>query len=128
MIVKSKTIKKKNSFQDIFFSVLIAIFLFGMIGFLIVSNFKINQRRGELLGQINSLEKEIQALEEKNKELQTGISDTEKESFWEEKLREQGYKKPGEEAVVVLPPQEQNPTSTEKAKSFWEKFLEKIGF
>jgi len=128
MITKIKKIKKENSFQNIFFSVLIAIFLFGMVGFLIISNFKINQRRSELLGQISSLEEEIQELEEKNKELQAGISNTETESFWEEKLREQGYKKPGEEAVVVLPPEEQSPTSTQETKSFWQKFLDKIGF
>ncbi len=81
-----------------------------------------------MLERIESLKKEAQVLEEKNKELQAGILQTETESYWEERVREQGYKKPGEEAVVVLPPQEEKSTSTEKEKSFWQRFLEKIGF
>ncbi len=128
MIAKNKKTKKDSNFQTIFFSLLIGIFLLGSVGFLIISNFKINQKRGELTNKIESLKKEVQALEEKNKQLQAGISQTESESYWEEKAREQGYKKPGEEAVVVLPPEEKSQPSDEKEKSFFEKILEKIGF
>ena len=127
MLTHFKKIKKESTFQNIFFSIMIGIFLFGIIGFLLISNFKINQKRSQLFGQIESLEREIQVLEEKNKKLEAGISQTGEESYWEEKAREQGYKKPGEESVVVLPPEESS-TSTEKEKGFWEKFLEKIGF
>ncbi len=127
MIAKNKKTKKDSNFQTIFFSLLIGIFLLGSVGFLIISNFKINQKRGELTNKIESLKKEVQALE-KNRQLQAGISQTESESYWEEKAREQGYKKPGEEAVVVLPPEEKSQSSNEKEKSFFEKILEKIGF
>ena len=50
------------------------------------------------------------------------------EKNWEEKAREQGYKKPGEEQVVVLPPEEENQTPLEEEKSFWQRILEKLGF
>lgn len=125
MLTRFKKIKKESAFQNIFFSIMIGIFLFGTIGFLIISNFKINQKRSQLFGQIEKLEKEIRLLEEKNKELEAGISQTGEESYWEEKAREQGYKKPGEEAVVVLPPEGSSPF-IEKEKGFWEKFLDPV--
>jgi len=119
---------KRDSRQAIFFSALIGILVLGIISFLVVSNLKINQRRTELIERIESLRKEIQALDEKNENLRAGISRTQDESYWEEKVREQGYKKPGEEAVVVLPPEEYKEEPNEKEKSFWEKILEKLGF
>ena len=128
MVAKNRKIKKEGTFQNILFSILIGILFLGAVSFLIVSNLKINQKRTELTEKIESLKKEIQILEEENKKFQAGISQTEKESYWEEKIREQGYKKPGEEAVVILPPEEEKSTSTEKEKNFFEKFLEKLGF
>ena len=119
---------KRDSRQAIFFSALIGILVLGIISFLVVSNLKINQRRTELIERIESLRKEIQALDEKNENLRAGISRTQDESYWEEKVREQGYKKPGEEAVVVLPLEEYKEEPNEKEKSFWEKILEKLGF
>lgn len=119
---------KKDSWQTIFFSVLIGILVLGIISFLVVSNLKINQRRTELIERIELLRKEIQALDEKNERLRAGIIQTQDESYWEEKVREQGYKKPGEEAVVVLPPEGYKEEPNEKQKSFWEKILEKLGF
>lgn len=81
-----------------------------------------------MLGQISNLQKEIQATEEKNAKLKEGISQTGKDAYWEEKIREQGYKKPGEEQVVVLPPQDSSITPLQEQKNFWQKILEKIGF
>ncbi len=128
MIPKGRKIKKGSTFQNIFFPILMGILFFGIIGFLVISNLRINQKRGEMLGKIDLLKAEIQTLEEKKKELEAGISQTGQESYWEEKAREQGYKKPGEEAIVVLPPQEEKATSTEEQKNFLEKILQKLGF
>lgn len=96
------------------------------IGFLVFSNLNISRKRAKLNAQITSLKKEIQVLEEKSKELQAGIIKSEDESYWEEKIREQGYKKPGEEVTVVLPPE--NPPTEEKKeeKGFWQKLLDPI--
>ncbi len=128
MIAKIKKTKKEGKFQDVFFSLFLVIFFFGSIGFLIVSNYRINQKRSEMLSKIESLKEEIGTLEEQNEDLQAGISHATSVSFQEEKIREQGYQKPGEQNVVVLPPENKTVTSTEKSKNLLEKLLEKIGF
>ena len=119
---------RNDSHQTIFFPILIGFLLVLVIGFLIFSNLKINQRRTELITKIEDFKKEIQILEEKNQELQAGITQTENESYWEERIREQGYKKPGEEQVVVLPPAEGKEGKTGGQESLWQRILEKIGF
>jgi cell division protein FtsB len=106
MIQKIKRIRKGSSYQNIFFLILIGSLLIFVIGFLAFSNLKISQRRAELITKIEDFKKETQLLEKKIQELQAGIVQTESEEYWEERIREQGYKKPGEEQVVVLPPGE----------------------
>ena len=127
MAVKTKKREKEGSFQNIFFSVLIGVILLGAIGFLIVSSLRIDKKRTEMTERIDELREEIRLLEERNEDLRAGIIDTESDVYWEEKMRERGYKKPGEEAVVVLPPEETKEEQAE-GKSLWQKFLDKIGF
>lgn len=122
-----RRIRKESPYQTIFFSVLIGIITFGLIGFLVISNWKINQRRAELQSKIESLKKEIQILEEKNQKLRAGILETTKESYWEERIRQEGYKRPGEEQVVVLPPEKSQVKEVREPKNLWQKFLEKLG-
>lgn len=95
---------------------------------MIFSSLKINKKRGELTDRIGQLQNEIRALEEKNSQLKAGISQTEQEIYWEERAREQGYKKPGEEQVVVLPPAGTKEEAVQGQKTLWQKFLDKIGF
>ena len=139
MIAKNRKIKKDKRFQSIFFSVLIGVFLFAVIGFFIVSNLRISQKRGELVEKIEELKKEVQLLEERNEQLKSGITQTESDAYWEAKIREQGYKKPGEEAIVVIPPEEKNDSTGSGEnnifenllnfiRNFWESLSEKIGF
>jgi len=128
MIAKKRKLEKGGALQTVLYSVLIGAFLLLVVGFLVISNFKINQRRGELISQIEELDREIQVLQERNENLKAGIVQAETDIYWEEKLREQGYKKPGEEQVVVLPPENGKATSTVEEKNIFEKFLEKIGF
>lgn len=125
MIAKQKKYKK-GSWQTVFFPTLIGVLVLVIIGFLIFSNLKIIQKRAELTAKIEPLKEEIQILEEKIRELRAGITQTETETYWEERVREQGYKKPGEETVVVLPPEEENQESLEKEKSFWQKLLDPV--
>jgi len=127
MISKSRRFKK-SSHQTIFFSILIGSLLVLVIGFLTFSNLKISQRRTDLTAKIGDLKKEIQILEKKNQELRAGITQTESESYWEERIREQGYKKPGEEQVVILPGEEGEEGKTGGQKGLWQRILEKIGF
>ena len=103
------------------------VLLVGVFGFLIFSNWRISQKRSVLKEQIEVLKKGIQAAESRRLKLEAGILDTEKESYWEGKIREQGYKKEGEEQVVVLPPNESEKSAATE-KNFWQQFLQKFGF
>jgi len=125
MISKSRRFKK-SSHQTIFFSILIGSLLVLVIGFLIFSNLKISQRRADLTARIGDLKKEIQILEKKNQELRAGITQTESESYWEERAREQGYKKPGEEQIVVLLPEGGGEGKAGGQKSLWQRILDPV--
>jgi len=122
----AKTRKKKRQKLDIFTLILFGIFFLGAVAFLFFVNFRINQRRLELLSQIENLEREIQILEEKNTELRADISETTKESYWEEQAREQGLVREGEKQVVIIPPQEEK--GREGSQGFWDlqRWLEQI--
>ena len=74
-----------------------------------------------MTSRIDELKKEIQVLSEKNDKLKSGIDQAQNEYYLEEKAREQGYKKPGEEAVVVLPSQSTAQGETISQQSFWQK-------
>ncbi|PIV12865.1 MAG: hypothetical protein COS47_00260 [Candidatus Nealsonbacteria bacterium CG03_land_8_20_14_0_80_36_12] len=117
MITKIKRIKK-GSQEAIFFSVLILLLVFSVIGFLIYSNLKISQKRAGLLTQIENLKKEIQILEGKNTELQAGIEKTKSEDYQKEKLYEQGYIEKGAQQVVVLSSKEEE-SKKEETNNFW---------
>lgn len=110
--------KKKRQKRDIFTPILFVIFFLGAVAFLLFVNFRINQRRLELISQIENLEREIEILEGKNTELQAGISKTTKESYWEEQAREQGLVREGEKQVVIIPPQEEQ--GREGSQGFWD--------
>lgn len=127
MTAKMK-ISKKEARRGIFFSVFLGVLTLGLIGFLLVSDIRINKKRSELLKEIDRLSWEIQKTENQNAQLETGILKAASESHWEEKIREQGYQKPGEQPVVVLPPKENQTEKTASTKNFWQKLLEKIGF
>ena len=121
-----KRIRKESPYQTIFFSILIGIITFGLIGFLVISNWKINQRRAELQSRIESFKKEIQISEEKIAALRAGITQTESEDYWKEKLYQQGYVEKGEKQVVVLPPKGSEEEKTEQEKTLWQKFLDPV--
>jgi len=118
--------RKEKSEARIFSGILILSILI-IVGFLIFSNWKTAQRRKELLAKIEVLRKEVEVLEEKNRQLKKGIDETGKESFWEAKVREQGYQKPGETAVVIKK-EEKSEEGKAAPKSRWEKFLAEIKF
>lgn len=81
-----------------------------------------------MINEIQRLQQEIQDLEEQNKDLDSGIEQSKDQTFLEEKAREQGYGIEGEQAVVVLPPKEDNIQNQEKPKSLWQKFLDNFNF
>ena len=111
---------QKRKFNEENFSHFIFIFLIFAILFLLVFyNFKIYQRRQGLISQIKELEKSIEALEERNLQIEAGIFQTEIDSYWEEIARQQGFIKEGEEQIVVLPPESQTIKEKEEKIDFW---------
>ena len=125
MIAKFKKQKKNRFKKEVIFQAVFFILVSFLIGFLFVSNLKINKKRTELIKRIESLREEIQILEEEKQKLESAISQTEKDSYWEEIVREQGYIRTGENPVVVVPPAE----AQEEPKidqNFSEKLLESL--
>ena len=119
-----KRVKEKRETK--IFLTIIVFSIFIITGLFIFSNWKVAQRRKELLKQIEALGDEIEMLEQKNQQLKQGIDQAEKESFWETKIREQGYQKPGETAVVIKK-EEEAPETQLAPKNIWDKFLAEIG-
>ena len=70
-------------------------------------------------------EEEIKVLENRNQGLEAGISAAGKNEYWEARIREQGYKKPGETTVVI---KKEEPSGEEKElpQTIWEKFLAEV--
>ena len=121
MLSKFKKNKKASFFRDLFFSVFIIIFILLIVGFFIITNWKINKKRAVLTARVESLRKEIQILEEKNKELKEEISQSGSEEYLEKVAREQlGLKAPGEEVVVINKEEkEEQPEIKQNEKNFW---------
>jgi len=124
MVAKFKT--KKNLREDRIFQILFFILTLILIGLLLFSNLKLSQKRKKLTGEIESLGKEVQALEEKKSKLEAGISQTEKESYWEEKAREQGYVKEGENPVVIKQGEETLKEGSKSTQNSPKNLIEKI--
>ena len=99
-----------------------------LILFLFDANFRINRKRNQLQSQISQLEEELKERQAKKAQYEQGLSRAKTQEFLEEKIREQGYQKPGEEVFVVVPPEEDKQEEVKKEKTFWQKLLEKIGF
>lgn len=112
--------------KDNIFSILKIASLVGVLVFFIFVNINLYKENKEKNEKVENLEQEIKKEEEKYQELEKNISATEQKEYWESKIREQGYKKPGEKQVVVLPLQNKELATTTKEKSFWEKAKERF--
>jgi len=126
MVAKNKKTRKR-SWQTVFFSVLLGALLLIVVGSLLVSNWRMTQRRQELNSQLENLQEQLQALEIKRQQLQAQISQTSEESYLEKEARETfNLKKPGEEVVTILPAE--NEEGREQEKGFWGNIWDKIKF
>jgi cell division protein FtsB len=117
--------KRKEVGREKVFQFSLIVFTFVLIGFLIFSNLKLERKKREISQQINDLKLKIEELETKKKKLEEAISQTQKENYWEELAREEGYVKEGEEAIVIKKVEEEK----EKAKGeekIWLKIFEEI--
>jgi cell division protein FtsB len=114
---------KKQKESKIFLTILVLSLLIISI-FLFFSSWKIVQKRKELLTKIDNLKQEIEILEKKNQQLKQGIVQTEELNYWEEKIREQGFRKPGETLVVVKPSEAVGQSKQSSSPGFWQRFLD----
>lgn len=126
MITKTK--RQKKFYFRTFSIIIFTLFFLGAIYLLIYYNYKIAQRRKEVLSEISRLEKELLSLKEKNEKLQAGISQTQSRTYWEEEIRQQGYVREGERQVVILPPEiKEEYKSSEKSllsvHNLWQKIF-----
>jgi len=126
MVTRIKKQRKKKLKEEVIFQAIFFVLILFFIGFLAFSNWKISKKREELTTKIESLKEEIGLLEQEKQQLETGISETEKESYWEEKVREQGYVKEGERSIVVIPPEESSGEEGGQKESFLDSLLGKI--
>lgn len=125
MIAKRKHFKKDDSADSKLLPVILGVLFLAIVGFLIVSNYRINKKRTEMQNQIKSLQDQIKELEDKKANLQAGISIGESAAFLEREARDElGLKKPGEEVVAVLPAEGGQGSVTPTEKSLWQKILQ----
>ena len=123
MIAKFRKKKKLSSWKNIFFSISFGVLFLLVIGFLIVTNSKINQRRTQLTTRITNLKEEIEILEQKNQELKENIFQAGGKEYLEEVARDRlGLKAPKEEVVVITGEKEEEEEVKEEEKTWWEKF------
>jgi len=123
--MKRKRRTKKDKIEARIFSAILGVSISIIAGFLFFSNWKIAKKRNELLLRIDSLKEQVQNIQTRNEQLKSGISESEEQDYWEARIREQGYQKPGETAVVIKKqePVEQN---QEPRQNMLDKFLAEV--
>jgi len=126
MVTKNKKVKKpypRTDLYPVFFLIIIAIFFL----LLMVSNLRVRSRRAEMLEEIERLEEEVDALENRTSDLQTGILEVDKDVYWEERAREQGFVKEGEQPVVIIPSDEMSEEGKEEeGVGFLDRIISRI--
>ncbi len=122
MLAQFRKIERPNK------SKFLNIFGFGffiiIIGFLVVSNIKLSERRDQIGLQTQILKNEIQILEQEKEKLQAQVSQTKLESYLEKEARERfNLKKPGEQVVTFVKEKSEQKQETEQEKGFWDKIF-----
>ncbi len=108
------------------FSFFLLIPLVILAGILIYSNWKIIAKRNVLREKKEELTERLGKLEAEKEKLEHGLSESDKKEYWEERIRNQGYKLPEEEVVVVKRKEEEkngDSPVTPQGKTFWQDFL-----
>jgi cell division protein FtsL len=121
-----KNIKNKKS-DSLIFPVVLGIGLLAIVIFLVVSNWKISQKRTEMNETIQNLKNQIQTLETKQAKLTAQVAQSQSPDNLEKVAREDlNMQRPGEEVIVVKPASTTEPQVSQPAKNIWQKFLEKF--
>lgn len=95
-MIAKKILKNKHFWKKFFVRAVIIIFLLSAVGFLVISNLKMNERRNDLNERIDIYQKEISDLQKENEKIKASISQINNEEGIEKEIRERlGLKKPG---------------------------------
>lgn len=108
------------------FKIFLIILLIVTLGMLVVSNFRIYRKVGGLRDRKELLEQRVGELESERAGLEEGLTKEDTDEYWERRIREQGYKKPGEEVVMIIGDEGSDSDSSllEQGRSIWTKILE----
>ncbi len=122
MVAKYK--KNENSQRSsLVFPVVLGVLLLAVVGFLVSANLKIDKKRAKLNQQLESLRAEYRVLLEKKEQLQAQASQVGSEDYLEKEARERfNLKKPGEEVVTILSPEEKENTEKKQETKWWNPF------
>ncbi len=91
--------KEKSLFFEFFTVLVLAVFGF----YFFYSGVKLFKEGSEIKKKNLKLKEELEKEQLKKNELQRKFQEIQQESFWEEKARERGYKKVGEEQYMIYP-------------------------
>lgn len=127
MVASFRKNKKRGVWQQLALTVLLGIPVCALAAFLAASDWRIYKNRSDADAQVLKLKQQIETLQEQGAALRDGLDQATQDNFREEKLRDQGYKKPGEEVwAVVGKKDETKDAAAAKTNSFWSNLWNKI--
>jgi len=130
MISRGKIIKQKREQQV--FSIILGLFFLILTCLLFFSNWKISQKRKDLLANVAKLRFRIEAMQAEGEELEENVLESGTEDYLEEKVRGYGYKKPGESVIIIKKEDDlesavfQPELQDNSDNNFWQIFMAKI--
>jgi len=129
MVAKVSKFGKRRSraFENAAAATAFLVVLVVIIGFFAYQNISIGKKRMALESELRVLQAQVAELEAQGVELGEELENTQTEEYQEWALRELGlYKKPGEEVVTILAPEEEGgvgaPSQKEKNSVWWNPF------
>jgi cell division protein FtsB len=119
----NKKQKAETSINKVAFQIAGILFLIIFI-VLVVADIKMDQRKRELVSEINNYKKQIAAIQKNNQDLKNSIANQNNPDYIEKIAYEQlGEQKPGEKEVIfVAPPKTTEPVVS--PKSYWYSRIE----
>jgi len=91
-----------------------------------VADFRIYQKKKELVSQISAYQKKIADLEKSSQNLKKEIANSDNKDYLEKLAYEQlGEQKPGEQEIIFITPKEK-PKAPETPQNFWSACLGRI--
>lgn len=123
----SKKQKKKGAWHQLLLVIFLGIPMLALIIFLGISDIRIYKNRRAVDSELNNFKQQIEVLQQQNAALKQGLGDVSQENFKEEKMRDQGYKKPGEEVWAIIGQNSQNTKNQPSSENnFWQNIFNKI--